>query len=232
MVYVKTNWRELSMTTQTKLDGLNNMETMNTQSISYITGILHGERYNTPVQMAATYFYAGNDGEGSGSICATLDGHSAEEVITLGIPSGVVVMWNNSIASIPAGWYLCDGTNGTPDLRDKFVVCAGGNYIVGDEYGTAVVTITGTPTIAAHSLTAEEVPKHTHGTVVDTYPKNIGGSARQTWTHQLTAIIGDVSRNTSPTGSGQGHTHTATWSNIVEQSKLPAYHAVCYIMRS
>lgn len=41
-----------------------------------------------------------------------------------GVPSGVILMWSGSIASIPSGWQLCDGTNGTPDLRDKFVVGA------------------------------------------------------------------------------------------------------------
>ena len=40
------------------------------------------------------------------------------------VPSGGIIMWSGTIASIPAGWYLCDGNNGTPDLRDKFVVGA------------------------------------------------------------------------------------------------------------
>ena len=37
------------------------------------------------------------------------------------VPSGVILMWAGTLASIPAGWNLCDGTNGTPDLRDKFI---------------------------------------------------------------------------------------------------------------
>ena len=41
-----------------------------------------------------------------------------------GVPRGVIVMWSGSIADIPQGWALCDGTNGTPDLRDRFVVGA------------------------------------------------------------------------------------------------------------
>ena len=43
-------------------------------------------------------------------------------------PTGIIVMWSGSIVSIPAGWYLCNGANGTPDLRDKFVVGAGSTY--------------------------------------------------------------------------------------------------------
>lgn len=37
------------------------------------------------------------------------------------IPSGVICMWSGLLANIPSGWYLCDGTNGTPNLIDKFV---------------------------------------------------------------------------------------------------------------
>lgn len=39
-----------------------------------------------------------------------------------GIPSGVICMWAGTVATIPAGWYLCDGTNGTPNLADQFIV--------------------------------------------------------------------------------------------------------------
>ena len=51
------------------------------------------------------------------------------------IPSGVVVEWYGSIASIPAGFVLCNGANGTPDLRDRFIVGAGSLYSVHDTGG-------------------------------------------------------------------------------------------------
>ena len=38
-----------------------------------------------------------------------------------GVPSGVIAMWHGALTDIPSGWVLCDGTNSTPDLRDKFV---------------------------------------------------------------------------------------------------------------
>ena len=38
---------------------------------------------------------------------------------------GTIVIWSGSIVDIPDGWQLCDGTNGTPDLDDKFVRGAG-----------------------------------------------------------------------------------------------------------
>ena len=57
------------------------------------------------------------------------------------IPSGAIIMWSGSIASIPAGYVICDGTNGTPNLRDSFVVGSGNTYAVGNTGGfTSSVT--------------------------------------------------------------------------------------------
>ena len=51
------------------------------------------------------------------------------------IPSGGIIMWSGSIGAIPLGYYLCNGSNGTPDLRDRFVVGAGNSYAVGNTGG-------------------------------------------------------------------------------------------------
>lgn len=53
------------------------------------------------------------------------------DVVTFSIPSGQIWMWYGTIATIPAGWYLCDGTNGTPDLRGKFIMGAASDAQVG-----------------------------------------------------------------------------------------------------
>lgn len=45
---------------------------------------------------------------------------------------GAIELWSGTIASIPPGWALCDGTNGTPDLTDQFVLGAAGNFAPGD----------------------------------------------------------------------------------------------------
>jgi len=51
------------------------------------------------------------------------------------VPTGGIIMWSGSIGSIPAGYVLCNGSNGTPDLRDKFVVGSGNTYAVGNTGG-------------------------------------------------------------------------------------------------
>ena len=68
-----------------------------------------------------------------------------------GMPSGAIIMWSGAVSAVPAGWALCDGTNGTPDLRDRMVVAAGGAYAVGANGGAA------THTHAGHSNHVREV---------------------------------------------------------------------------
>lgn len=53
------------------------------------------------------------------------------------LPTGTIVLWYGSIASIPAGFRLCDGAGGSPDLRDRFIAGAGGIYPVGSTAGSA-----------------------------------------------------------------------------------------------
>ena len=52
------------------------------------------------------------------------------------LPSGVIVMWSGSIAAIPSGCVICDGNNGTPNLRDRFAIGAGSAYAVGGTGGS------------------------------------------------------------------------------------------------
>lgn len=67
------------------------------------------------------------------------------------IPAGLISMWFGDASSVPSGWAVCDGNNGTPDLRDKFVLCAGTSHAVGSTGGSETVT-----------LTVEQMPKHRH----------------------------------------------------------------------
>ena len=57
------------------------------------------------------------------------------------VPSGVIVMWSGSVASIPAGWALCNGASGTPDLRDRFIIGVGSTYSPGQVGGAAAINL-------------------------------------------------------------------------------------------
>lgn len=103
---------------------------------------------------------------------------SQDDLNNRGVPTGFIGLWSGVAALIPAGWLLCDGQNNTPDLRDRFIVGAGGSYAVGAKGGAINATTTSagththttaaggahTPTgaVQPHQLTIEELPSHQH----------------------------------------------------------------------
>ena len=124
---------------------------------------------------------------------------------------GMIIMWNSTVASIPTGFVLCDGSNGTPDLRGRFVVGhhpTNNDYDINDTGGSESVT-----------LTVNQMPSHKHDTSVDNtklFPSNgqtsinfggAGGYPATTFTM-------------SNTGGGQSH------------ENRPPYYALCYIMKT
>ena len=123
-----------------------------------------------------------------------------------GAPAGCIVMWSGAASDIPDGWYLCDGTNGTPDLRDRFVVGAGNAYTPGATGGNAQVT-----------LTKEQLPAHTH-----TYSKASGSTSSYGMNNGGTSVIKSVSSTSTDSGS------TGSGSPV---DILPPYYALCYIMK-
>ena len=60
------------------------------------------------------------------------------------VPQGTILPWYGKLDEIPDGFYLCDGKNGTPDLRNRFLVGAGDTYKLRDIGGEDQVTLTGT----------------------------------------------------------------------------------------
>lgn len=62
---------------------------------------------------------------------------SADIKAQLAMP-GMIILWSGAVVDIPSGWQLCNGTNGTPDLRDRFLVGAGSAYAPDDTGGNAL----------------------------------------------------------------------------------------------
>lgn len=158
---------------------------------------------------------------GAGTITAWNIGLSGPEGPESIAPVGGIIMWSGSIASIPAGWALCDGSNGTPDLRSKFLVGASatGGYAVGDTGGQT--SVTPTITVDNHTLTTAEMPSHTHSY------SDIGGGPGSD------PVLGGSGASATPqasssTGGGGAHNHTATSSAV---STLPPYYALAFIMK-
>lgn len=177
--------------------------------------------------------------------------------INAGVPSGVITLWSGSIATIPAGWLLCDGTLGTPNLRDRFVVGAGTTYAVAATGGASTVTLA-TANIPAHTHTVNGTtgnqsadhshsgttstdPGHTHTIPIgpgtnSANPNNQATNGNGTST-QSTGSAGAHAHNFTTGGVSVNHTHTfsATSSSIGSGTAftiLPPYYALAYIMKA
>lgn len=111
------------------------------------------------------------------------------------VPPGGIIMWSGTVANIPNSWALCDGTNGTPDLRGLFVVGAGGTYAPGDTGGANNVT-----------LSTSQIPSHTHG-----------ASSGAAGGHTHTASSGTAG-NHNHSGSTDTDTHSHSGSTNVTGS--------------
>jgi len=150
------------------------------------------------------------------------------------VPAGVIVMWSGTIATIPSGWLLCNGSNGTPDLRNRFIIGAHS-----DDAGVAKTTITGSATqtggskdaiIVSHTHTATVTdPGHTHSI----YGRTIGASPTTP-----NYLMGDVNLGTGTNNpTTNSNTTGITVSNSTEGSSgtnanLVPYYALAYIMKS
>ena len=140
---------------------------------------------------------------------------------------GMIVMWSGAVASIPTGYALCDGTNDTPDLRNRFVVGAGSTYNPNNTGGSANTTL----------------PAHTH-----TGSTSTTGNHQHTIPHHLVQAVsgtGDIDRDNEyqqwkalsgqKTGATGNHKHTFTTASSgtsATNANLPPYYALAFIMKT
>ena len=147
--------------------------------------------------------------------------------------SGMIMMWSGAIGSIPSGWYLCDGTNGTPNLLNRFVVGAGSTYSVGGTGGSA------DSIVVSHTHTATSVvtdPGHQHSTAntpatsgINPFGTSGSSIAGGTFAGTYTGVAALTSSAT--TGVTVATTNSSTGVSATN-ANLPPYYALAYIMKS
>lgn len=168
------------------------------------------------------------------------------------VHTGMVVLWTGSSGSIPAGWVICDGTNGTPDLRDNFVL--GGGGVLPTTGGSSTTTTgatdpSGSLSIAGYALLATDLPQHTHqfgagsaGTYVaggsgSGFSLNLSGSISYVTNYPTGQPVGgnpiiQPTYGGSATPLANAHTHGLSGSlSHTHSYSLPPYVAVFYIMK-
>lgn len=117
-------------------------------------------------------------------------------------PQGLIIAWSGPSNATPDGWDLCDGSNNTPDLRDRFIVGAGDDYSVGDTGGEEEVT-----------LSVSQLPSHRHN-----YRRS--RNTNRAGNNQNALNRAFRNRNTGNTGGGEAH------------NNMPPYYALAYIKKN
>ena len=121
------------------------------------------------------------------------------------VPNGVILMWSGNSSDIPDGWHLCDGSNGTPDLRGRFILGASDIYLNKTTGGNATIDLSHEHKYSGTSggpLGTQDV------TTGDNFPRNVASNSHS-------------------------HTYSGTTKTAgnTEQSILPPYYVLCYIMK-
>ncbi len=157
------------------------------------------------------------------ALAADLVAHKADNVH---IPKGLISMWSGLISEIPDGWVLCDGNNGTPNLKDRFIMGAVTDATINKTGGQNEVT-----------LTVEQMPSHSHSGST-----GIGGSH----THNVTVVDGvggsynhpplqgSPTRTSQTTNSAGSHSHSLSINNTGEgqpHENRPAFYKLAFIMK-
>lgn len=144
------------------------------------------------------------------------------------IPTGMISLWYGAIGSVPSGWYLCDGTNGTPDLRDKFIVGAGSTYSVSQTGGSAdAIVVSHSHTASSTSTTTATDSGHTH-TEYTVHSTGLGGADGGPYGGLTNTGTGyaNITATTSTT------TTVASAGTSGTNANLPPYYALAYVMKS
>lgn len=150
---------------------------------------------------------------------------------------GMIIMFSGT--SAPSGWALCNGSNGTPDLRNKFIRASNGFASSTGGSNTTSFTPKGTVSINNHALTINEIPPHRHGIRLyyNSESPGTGPGSRYPLLGTTNLPLQNQGDGTTEnilhfTGDGAGHRHGASFSGETGSMKVePEYFALAFIMK-
>lgn len=172
-----------------------------------------------------------------------------EGVATAAFSVGMIMDWYGAAVDCPDGWAICDGTNGTPDMRGLFSIGVDGSHALGTSGGSATTSgntaSDGGSTTGGHALTVAELATHDHGGSISsssiTLPMTDDDNSQPPYTRLEGSNVGSPSSASfsvtlngtiAPQGSGDAHTHsTPNHSHAISNlAIIPPYRALYKIM--
>lgn len=147
------------------------------------------------------------------------------------MPSGGIIAWALAIASIPSGWYLCDGSNGTPNLVGKFIQGAGSGYAVGATGGEASTTLSIANMPAHNHGGATGGQSNTHSHHIDNLGNNalLDGDALGSYSGYMQSQ--PAGRDTGNASADHTHAITLQGSGTAFENR-PPFYTLAFIMKS
>lgn len=145
------------------------------------------------------------------------------------VPEGGIAIWSGSLATIPAGWVLCDGSNGTPDLRERFVLGAPAATDPGATGGANSFTLSESQLPAhTHSASSSTAGSHTHSGSTSsagnhTHSASTSTDGNHNHTFRVGNCYGYVSASTDYAG---GHGNSGSYTEFDTHSAGAHTHSV------
>ncbi len=151
-------------------------------------------------------------------------------------PTGGIIMWSGQISAVPAGWSFCDGTDGTPDLRNRMIIGAAVD-LDGESKTTVTTSHTKSGGAVNHTISADELPAHAHGagTLEAVAEKHYMSPVETDYLYEKYRLENDpvnyahVSANSAHTHAIEGETAEAGAGQVM--SLLNPYYALAFIMK-
>lgn len=152
---------------------------------------------------------------------------SAPFALSGSVPAGVIVMWSGPLSAIPQGWALCNGSNGTPNLSDRFITGVASGENPGATGGSNTVTLTASQLPAhTHAFTTSTGGSHSHGTHIENNDDFEDGNNQ--------GGVDNVSGNGMSTTSDGNHSHSGTTNSTGSGAAFdirPSYFKLAFIMK-
>ena len=183
----------------------------------------------------------------TGATVANADGNdlfaqAVSAAVGQAAPRGVIVMWSGAANAVPAGWALCNGANGTPDLTGRFIVGAGATSVNKNNAGDGGSVYANGAVGGARSvaLTKAQMPNHSHLHLNDKTLINDAGTAYNSGVLAYETGKSGYDRGGSSDGrivrtgtAGGDATDTVVGTDglAVAHENRPPYYALCFIMK-